>query len=127
MTRTLYDRVGGSATIGAAVDLLHTKIRLDPALASWFSEVDTRRQSFTQKQLLVRAVVGGPCDLAELIESAHDELIAAGLGAVEFESLRAHIASTLVDLGVGEWLLNEFHSLSERFLPASWSKHSSVA
>ncbi len=42
---SIYDRIGGEASIDAAVDLFYTKVLADTVVAHFFKSVDMKKQS----------------------------------------------------------------------------------
>ena len=56
---TLYERIGGSAAVDAAVDVFYRKVLVDDRIAHFFDGVDMDTQAQKQKAFLTM-VFGGP-------------------------------------------------------------------
>ena len=101
---TLFDRLGGTVSIDAAVDVFYGRVLADPELAPFFARVDLRRLRAHQRAFLAMAL-GGPeryrgRDLADAhrhlaIRDRHVDLVAG------------HLAATLAGLGVAAELIDE--------------------
>jgi hemoglobin len=94
---SLYDRLGRDVGIRTAVDEFYRRLLDDPQLKQYFDGVDLNRLRGHQAKLLIQ-VTGGPVeyDGRELAE-AHDGL---AITEEDFDRVVAHLASTLIDLGV---------------------------
>jgi hemoglobin len=101
---TLFERLGGAASINAAVDAFYDRVLADPELAPFFDEVDTARLRAHQRAFLTMAL-GGPRDYdGRNLSDAHRNL---NIGAREFDLVAGHLAAVLVDLGVPEELADD--------------------
>ena len=97
---TLYERIGGSAAIDAAVDLLYDKILLDRRLRRFFDGVDIAAQKRKQRAFL-SFVFGGPSPYDGVgLRRAHARSREQGLGEEHFAAVAGHLAATLEELGV---------------------------
>lgn len=102
--QTLYKRLGGAASIDAAVELFYEKVLADVTLAPFFSNTDMDRQKVHQKAFLTKALGGRSDYQGKGLKAAH-----AGLGITDenFNSVAGHLTDTLNELGVPEDLVNE--------------------
>ena len=92
-----FERIGGAAAIGAAVDQLYQRILADPALAPYFTGVDLPGLK-RHMALLLTTVLGGPDEYQGrgLVE-AHQ---GRGITEQDYQRVGAHLTSVLTDLGV---------------------------
>jgi hemoglobin len=96
---TLYEELGGEATLMAAVDLFYAKVLADPLTRPFFEGLDMEGQ--TRKQLSFMSwALGGPAEYrGRELRPAHASLVARGLDDRHFDAVVAHLASTLHELG----------------------------
>ena len=59
MPASLYERLGGQATVNTAVDIFYRKILTDQRVNHFFDEIDMEQQIIKQKGFLTM-VFGGP-------------------------------------------------------------------
>lgn len=111
---SLFERIGGEPAIMAAVDRFYHKVLADELTRPFFAELDMRAQ--TKKQVAFMAwAFGGPAEYrGRDLRSAHETLIAKGLGDVHFDAVAGHLAATLRELGVNEELVAESLALVAR-------------
>ncbi|WP_432561573.1 globin domain-containing protein [Kineococcus sp. SYSU DK003] len=94
---SLYERLGGTAGIGAAVEAFYERVVADPQLAPYFAGTDMATLRRHQTALLSQ-VTGGPAHYAGRdLSRAHARL---GITAGDFDRVVEHLAGTLTDLGV---------------------------
>ena len=96
---SLYDRVGGEAIIGPAVDLFYRRVRDDPILTRYFTSVDIGRLRAHQRAFLTAALGGADVFVGRTLEDAHRHLV---IGDTAFDALVDHMVGALRDLGVDE-------------------------
>jgi hemoglobin len=96
---SLYDEVGGTAGVKAAVAVFYNRVTADDSLAPWFEGVDLSRLKAHQRAFL-SAALGGP----ELFAGRDLEHAHAGLDITPeaFESVVQHLATALHDLGASD-------------------------
>jgi truncated hemoglobin YjbI len=58
MSDTIYEQIGGSAAVDAAVDLFYDKVLADDTINGFFQSVDMKKQRAKQKAFLTM-VFGG--------------------------------------------------------------------
>jgi hemoglobin len=101
---TLFERLGGAASIGAAVDLFYDRVLADPALAPFFDGVDAARLRAHQRAFLTMAL-GGPRDYdGRNLTDAHRNL---DIGDQEFNLVAGHLTAVLNELEVPSELADE--------------------
>ena len=113
MEISLFDKLGGSAAVHAAVELFYTKILDDPMLTPFFRGVDMNDQKRKQRDFLTMAF-GGPnnYDGQDLTE-AHRYLVKMkGLTDEHFDAVAGHLQDTLTELNVPEDLAAEIMAIA---------------
>ncbi|MBN4076738.1 group 1 truncated hemoglobin [Mariprofundus ferrooxydans] len=102
ITMSLYDDLGGEASIDAAVDIFYRRVLGDSYINRFFEGVDMDKQAGKQKAFLTM-VFGGPNDYTgQDMREGHKHLVEKmGLNDSHFEHVLAHLRSTLAELGVG--------------------------
>jgi Truncated hemoglobins len=99
---TLFETLGGSAAIDAAVDIFYRKMLADDRVAHFFDDTDMDRQIAKQKAFLTMAF-GGPNNYTgKDLREGHRHLVARGLNDTHVDVVIEHLGATLRELGVGE-------------------------
>jgi hemoglobin len=112
MSESLYDQIGGSAAVDAAVDLFYEKVLADNTINGFFQAVDMKKQRAKQKAFLTM-VFGGPNGYSgKDLRSAHAPLVAKGLGDVHFDAVAKHLQATLDQLKVPADLKNQVMTIA---------------
>ncbi|MFA5911226.1 MAG: group 1 truncated hemoglobin [Vicinamibacterales bacterium] len=97
---SLYDQLGGSAAVDAAVDIFYRKVLADGRISRFFDDVDMDAQIAKQKAFLTMAF-GGPNQYTGTdMRSAHKPLVAKGLNGGHFDAVVEQLGQTLSELGV---------------------------
>lgn len=94
---SIFDRVGGSAAVTAAVDDVYRRMMADAQLAPHFDGIDMKRLKGHVRTLLAAAVGDRepyPYTVALPPHAPFD------IGRKHFELVLVHLADTLADLGV---------------------------
>lgn len=99
-----YERIGGAASVKAAVDVFYDRVLADPELAGYFATIDMVGQRRHLAAMLT-TVLGGPNeytgrDLAE----AHQPL---NIPVAHYQLVGEHLIATLSSLGVPEDILTD--------------------
>ena len=96
---TLFDTLGGTPGLTAAVDEFYRRVVADPELAPWFADVDmpTLRR---HQVLFLSAATGGP----QTYDGREMHLAHEGLEITDraFDRVAGHLADTLAHLGVDD-------------------------
>ena len=97
---SLYDQLGGSAAVDAAVDMFYRKAKADARISRFFDGVDMDAQIAKQKAFLTMAF-GGPNNYTGAdMRTAHKPLVEKGLDGSHFDAVVEHLGQTLTELGV---------------------------
>jgi len=110
---SLYDQLGGTAAVDAAVDIFYRRVLSDAYVTPFFEGVDMDKQAAKQKAFLTM-VFGGPNNYTGLdMREGHKHLVDKGLDASHFEHILAHLRSTLAELGVAEDKIAEVIAIAD--------------
>jgi len=110
---SVYDQLGGSAAIDAAVDIFYRKVLSDDHIAPFFEGVDMMSQAAKQKSFLTM-VTGGPNHYTgKDMRTAHAHLVKRGLTDSHFDHVVKHLGDTLAELGVSAELIATVASVAE--------------
>ncbi len=102
MTQSLYERLGGSEAVNAAVDIFYRKMLLDERVNYFFAGVDMTQQIQKQKSFLTM-VFGGPHHYSgKNMRDGHRHLVKMGLNDTHVDIVIEHLGNTLKELGVKE-------------------------
>ena len=96
-TKSLYERIGGTAAIDAAVDVFYRKVLTDDRISHLFDTVDMERQHIKQKAFLTMALGGPNHYTGAQMREAHAKM---QLTEEHFGAVVEHLTSTLRQLGV---------------------------
>ena len=107
MGKSLYERIGGEAAVGAAVNLFYSKVLADQKISHFFDDVDMDNQRGMQKAFLTMAF-GGPHNYTGRgLRSIHVRHVERGLNQSHFDAVAGHLQATLDELGVSQDLARE--------------------
>ncbi|WP_337188445.1 group 1 truncated hemoglobin [Phenylobacterium sp.] len=110
---SLYERIGGTAAVKAAVDIFYDKVLADGRIAHFFQGVDMDAQRRKQRSFLIMAF-GGPNTYSGAdMRRAHAPLVAQGLNDTHFDAVVENLAATLAQLGVGATEIGEVAVVAE--------------
>lgn len=99
---TLFERLGGSAAIEAAVDIFYRKLLADERVRAFFEGVDMKRQARGQRAFLTMLMGGPNAYTGASLRASHQRLGARGLNDGHFDAVLEHLAATLRELGAAE-------------------------
>ncbi|MGW4499869.1 group I truncated hemoglobin [Micromonospora sp. NPDC004336] len=92
-----YERIGGAASVKAAVELFYDRVLADPELAGYFTGVDMVGQR-RHLALMLTVVLGGPNEYAGRgLAEAHQPL---RITPEHYAMVGGHLTTTLTELGV---------------------------
>lgn len=107
---SLFERIGGTAAVDAAVDIFYRKVLMDERISHFFDNVDMDRQAAKQKAFLTM-VMGGPNVYTGLdMRKAHAHL---DLKPEHFAAVVENLAATLTQLGVAQADIAQIATLAE--------------
>ncbi len=111
---SIYDDLGGEASIDAAVDIFYRRVLGDSYIKRFFEGVDMDKQAGKQKAFLTM-VFGGPNNYTgQDMREGHKHLVEKmGLNDTHFEHVLAHLRSTLAELGVGGDKIQEIIDIAD--------------
>jgi hemoglobin len=94
---TIYDSIGGSDSVGAAVDDFYVRVLGDPALAPYFTGVDVQKLKSHQRSFIAAALGGSEIYQGRDMATAH---VGLEITDADFDAVVGHLADTLAGLGV---------------------------
>ncbi len=113
MSQSLFEKIGGTAAVDAAVDVFYRKVLSDERISDFFDAVDMERQAAKQKAFLTMAL-GGPNNYSGAdMRRGHAHLVARGLNDAHFDAVMENLAATLQELNVPAELIAEAAAICE--------------
>jgi hemoglobin len=110
---SLYERIGGTEAVKAAVDIFYDKVLADDRIARFFEGVDMDAQRRKQRSFLIMAFGGPNTYTGEDMRRGHAHLVARGLDDTHFDAVVENLAATLSQLGVGADEIAEVAKIAE--------------
>lgn len=108
---SLYEKLGGSAAVDAAVDIFYRKVLLDDRINSFFEGIDMDKQAAKQKAFLTM-VFGGPNNYTgKDMREGHKHL--KGLNDSHVDAVIENLGATLKELGVSDEDIAEIAAIAE--------------
>lgn len=99
---SLYERIGGTAAVDAAVDIFYRKVLSDDRISRFFDDVDMPRQIAKQKAFLTMAFGGPNAYSGKDMRNAHARLVKNGMNGSHFDAVVENLVATLQELKVAE-------------------------
>jgi hemoglobin len=95
---SIYDQIGGTGAVAAAVEELYVRVLGDPALAPYFDGIELQHTKHHMRAFIAVALGGGHVYEGRDMVAAH-----AGLGIDDraFDRVVSHLGVALHTLGVG--------------------------
>ena len=108
----MYERIGGTAAVEAAVGVFYRKVLTDPHVSDIFDIMDMDGQRAKQKSFRTMAF-GGPHEYSgKDLRTAHEKLVAGGLNDSHFDSVAGHLQAMLEELGVDSDAIGEVMAIA---------------
>jgi hemoglobin len=112
-TASLFEQLGGTAAVDAAVDVFYRKVLGDYRINRFFDNSDMEKQAAKQKAFLTMAF-GGPNNYTgKDMRTAHAHLVKMGLDNSHFNIVMEHLIATLVELNAPQNLIAQVETLAE--------------
>lgn len=96
---SIYDHIGGAASVAAAVDDFYARVMADPDLSGYFDDVDVNRLKGHQRSFIAAAIGGPEVYDGHPMAEAHADL---KITPEAFAKVVDHLVATLSGLGVDE-------------------------
>ena len=110
---SLFEQLGGSNAVEAAVDIFYRHVLTDERIAHFFEGVDMERQATKQKAFLTMAF-GGPHNYTRKdMRTGHAHLVKQGLNDSHFDAVLENLTKTLQELGVGHEPIAQVIAIAE--------------
>ena len=110
---SLYEEIGGEASIDASLDKFYPKILGDPRVSFLFETIDMARLRKHARAFLAMAFGAPNLYEGRDLRAAHARARAQGLNEALFEVFMGHFRSTLEELGVPAPKITEIVSIAE--------------
>ena len=110
---SLFDQIGGTAAVDAAVDVFYRKVLTDDRVAHFFDGVDMDRQRGKQKAFLTMAFGGPHAYTGKDMRQGHAHLLTMGLDDSHVDAIIEILGSTLKELGVGDAHIAQVGAIAE--------------
>jgi hemoglobin len=94
---TIYDSIGGSAAVSAAVDNFYARVLADPQLAPFFASTDLQHLKAHQRAFIAAAVGGPEIYRGRDMAAAH---VGLDITDADFDAVVGHLVTTLTELAV---------------------------
>ena len=108
MEQSLFERLGGTAAVEAAVEVFYKKVLSDTRINLLFEGVDMKRQRAKQKAFLKYAFGGAPNYSGLSMRKAHAHLVRdKGLNDSHFDAVAENLHVTLEEMSVPADLISE--------------------
>lgn len=112
MAESLYEKLGGSAAVDAAVDIFYRKVLSDDSINHFFDDTDMQAQHEKQKAFLTMAF-GGPNEYTGSdMRKAHAPLVERGLNESHFNAVAGNLKATLDELNVPAELADQVMTIA---------------
>lgn len=110
---TLFEKLGGTAAVDAAVDIFYDKVLADERIKHFFTNTDMARQRAHQKAFLTYAFGGPNAYAGRDMRAGHARLVQDGLTDCHFDAVVELLGATLAELGVASELIQEVANTAE--------------
>jgi len=105
---SLYDQIGGEASMSAAVELFYKKVLADDRVNYFFDDINMKVQKRKQ-QAFLSAALGGPTPWeGKDLRKAHSDM---DLTEVHFNAIAEHLQATLEELKVKKELIDQIMAI----------------
>lgn len=118
MNLPLFNRIGGDATVEAAVNRFYDKFLLQRPIYRFFEGVDMAMQKEKLRKFFV-LVLGGNSNVSiEKLKIVHQPLVKKGLNRAHIDLWLNLMQETLLELHIPEELVSEFMETCQPFKKA---------
>ncbi|NEO84327.1 MAG: group 1 truncated hemoglobin [Spirulina sp. SIO3F2] len=105
---TLFEKLGGTDAVHAAVDKFYERVLNDDRVKHFFEGVDMVKQKGHQRAFLTYAFGGAPQYDGRTMRAAHKTLVEEqGLKGEHFDAIAEDLVLTLQEMGVSQDLIDE--------------------
>ncbi|MGB4101558.1 MAG: group 1 truncated hemoglobin [Alphaproteobacteria bacterium] len=111
--RTLFERIGGTEAVKAAVAKLYEKVLTDPLLAPFFADIDVDKLRRSQSAFVTVAFGGQNNYNGASMRVAHKKLVERGLSDQHFDAVAEHLRTALQELSVTDGMIAEALAIVE--------------
>ncbi len=110
---TLFEKLGGSASVKLAVDKFYDRVLSDDRIKHFFAGVDMVKQKGHQRAFLTYAFGGTSSYDGRQMRQAHKRLVEEmGMNSTHFDAVVENLVETLKEIGVSEELITEVTAIA---------------
>ena len=109
MSTSIYDKIGGTKSVKAAVDIFYGKVLADDSINGFFKNTDMAAQKGKQAKFLA-FVMGGPDGWKG--KSMKDAHAGMKINDAQFGAVAGHLQSTLEELDVPKDIIGEIMTIA---------------
>ena len=106
---SVFEQIGGTAAVDAAVDIFYRRVLSDPLISDFFDDIDMDRQTAKQKSFLTMAFGGPNSYSGKDMREAHKHM---KIKEEHFNAVAGHLAGTLQELNVPQHLIDSVMSIA---------------
>lgn len=106
---SIYEKIGGTAAVDAAVDIFYRKVLIDDRISHFFDSVDMDTQIAKQKAFLTMAFGGPNGYTGKDIRTAHKHM---NLTEEHFTAVAENLIAALNELSVPEEYINQIVAIA---------------
>ena len=110
---SLYEEIGGEASVDAALDKFYPKILGDSRVSFLFEGIDTAQLRKHARAFLTMAFGGPNLYQGRDLRAAHQRARGQGLSETHFEVFMGHFRATLEELAVPSAKITEIVKIAE--------------
>ena len=101
-TKTLFENIGGDATLEAAIEDFYCHVVVDPILSPFFEGINMGRLKNHQRRFFEMAFTRIPAiiDVSKVLIEKHAHLFDDSLNEKHFDKVFRHFVDTLEHLGI---------------------------
>ncbi len=105
---SLYERIGGTNVVEAAVDNFYDKVLADDRIKHFFKNTDMKDLRAHQKLFLIYIFGGAASYIGKSVRDVHKHLVDnMGLSDEHFDAVVQDLRDTLIELGIPDDLIAE--------------------
>ena len=109
---TVFDQIGGQASVDAAVEMFYDKVLQDDRINGFFTGTNMDGQKLKMKRFLARLLAGQSEGAEDYMRASHRHLVDQGLNESHFAAVAGHLQATLEGLSVPQALVAQIMTVA---------------
>jgi len=114
MSPTLYERIGGKATVEKACRLLYVNILRDDRINQFFKNIDMKKQERMMNSFMTYICGGPSLYTGRDMRRAHEKVVKEGLNDAHVDAMLEDVSAVLHELNVPQDTITEVISVFEK-------------